>query len=221
MEVKNENIIRAYNAADDSGKAMLCALFPDLDLKGSQTEQDNRPITERVKTLDDAMNIIGYGHPFVSQYLAITTATVNEAAKTCADAKAFMALRIICAALNEGWEPNFKLTEWRWYPWFRLWTKEELSEKREEWKRARSLIYLNDNSGCAGFSYADTSDAPTFSSSYVSSRLCLHSKDLATYCGKQFTDLWLDFYLIRKRTSHQDGFAPLPSSNNPITGINR
>ena len=198
MEVKNENIIRAYNAADDSGKAMLCALFPDLDLKGSQTEQDNLPITERVKTLEDAMNVIGYGHPFVSQYLAITTETVNEDAKTCADAKAFMALRIICAALNEGWEPNFKLSEWRWYPWFCLWTKEELSGKSEEWKRDRSLINLDGYSGYAGFTYADSTDAPASSSSYISSRLCLHSKDLATYCGKQFIDLWLDLYLIRK-----------------------
>lgn len=198
MEVKNENIIRAYNAADDSGKAMLCALFPDLDLKGSQTEQDNRTIKERVKTLEDAMNIIGYDHPFVSQYLAITSETVNEDAKTCADAKAFMALRIICAALNEGWEPNFKLSEWRWYPWFSLWTKEGLSVKSEEWKRDRSLINLDGYLGYAGFTYADSTDAPAFSSSYISSRLCLHSKDLATYCGKQFIDLWLDLYLIRK-----------------------
>lgn len=202
MEVKNENIIRAYNAADDSGKAMLCALFPDLDLKGSQTEQDNRPITERVKTLEDAMNIIGYGHPFVSQYVAIITSTVNEAAKTCADVKAFMALRIICAALNEGWEPNFRISEWRWYPWFCFWTKKELSEKREEWKRDHSLINLDGYSGYAGFTYADSNDAPAASSSCVSSRLCLHSKDLATYCGKQFTDLWLDLYLIRKQTSY-------------------
>lgn len=199
MEVKNENIIRAYNAADDSGKAMLCALFPDIDLKGSQTEQDNRPITERVKTLEDAMNIIGYGHPFVSQYLAITTATVNEAANTCADAKAFMALRIICAALNEGWEPKFTEGEWRWCPWFCLWAEYELSEKSEEWKRDRSLIKLGDyQSGYAGFTCSDSSNAPATSSSNGSSRLCLHSKDLATYCGKQFADLWLDFYLICK-----------------------
>lgn len=198
MEVKNENIIRAYNAADDSGKAMLCALFPDLDLKGSQTEQYNRPITERVKTLDDAMNIIGYRHPFVSQYLAITTATVNEAAKTCADAKAFMALRIICAALNEGWEPKFTEGEWRWCPWFCLWSESGLSEKSEEWKRDRSLIKLGDyQSGYAGFAYADSTASST-ASSRGSSRLCLHSKDLATYCGKQFADLWIDFYLICK-----------------------
>ena len=198
MEVKNENIIRAYNAADDSGKAMLCALFPDLDLKGSQTEQDNRPITERVKTLEDAMNIIGYDHPFVSQYLAITSATVNEAAKTCADAKAFMALRIICAALNEGWEPKFTEGEWRWYPWFCFWAEYELSDKSEEWKRDRSLIKLGDyQSEYAVFTFADSYDAPSTSSS-GSSRLCLHSKDLATYCGKQFADLWLDFYVICK-----------------------
>lgn len=199
MDVKNENIIRAYNAADDSGKAMLCALFPDLDLKGSQTEQDNRPITERVKTLDDAMNIIGYGHPFVSQYVAIITSTVNEAAKTCADVKAFMALRIICAALNEGWEPKFTEGERRWYPWFCFCTKEELSGKREEWKRDRSLIKLDDyHSRYAGFTYANSSNSPSSSSSFVSSRLSLHSKDLATYCGKQFADLWLDLYLICK-----------------------
>ena len=114
-----------------------------------------------------------------------------------------MALRIICAALNEGWEPKFTEGEWRWYPWFCLWAEYELSDKSEEWKRDRSLIKLGDyQSGYAGFAYADSSDAPSGSSSYISSRLCLHSKALATYCGKQFTDLWLDLYLIRKQTSY-------------------
>lgn len=110
-----------------------------------------------------------------------------------------MKLRIIAAALNEGWEPQFTEDEWRWYPWFTLWTEEELSEKSEEWKADRHLISTGDYSGdFAGFAYAYSTNAPSYTSAAVGSRLCFKSEALATYCGKQFISLWADFNMIKK-----------------------
>ena len=33
---------------------------------------------------------------------------------------------------------------------------------------------------------------------HIGSRLCLKTRELAVYCGKQFIDIWADFLLIKK-----------------------
>ena len=111
---------------------------------------------------------------------------------------AFLKLRIICAALNEGWEPQFTEDEWRWYPWFYLYTDKELSEKSEEWKTAHALKMLRPHhpSGYDGLAYAYSNAAPSDAATSFGSRLCLKSEALATYCGTQFIDVWADFILI-------------------------
>lgn len=103
------------------------------------------------------------------------------------------------AALNEGWKPQFTEDEERWYPWFTLWTEEELSEKSDEWKADRHLISTGDYSrDYAGFSYSLSYTAPSDTYTYAVSRLCFKSEALATYCGKQFISLWADFNMIKK-----------------------
>lgn len=160
-------------------------------------------VTERVKTFEDACRELGEDHPFVSAYneLLSTATRENFLIEVFGfDTVSFMKLRIICAALNEGWEPQFTEDEWRWFPWFTLWTKEELSQKSNEWKSNRSLIFIGDKyrSVYAGLAYARSSYAPSLADANFGSRLCLKSESLATYCGKQFIDIWADFYLIRK-----------------------
>lgn len=195
MEIKIENAKAALKTADESVKKVLLALLPELKETEAQTAA-NRPITERVKTFEDAFRELGEDHPFVLAYQN-TNLRDPEIAEENRDILAYMKLRIIAAALNEGWEPQFTEDEWRWYPWFTLWTEEELSEKSEEWKAVRHLISTGDYSGdYAGFACADSLFAP--SASAVGSRLCFKSEALATYCGKQFISLWADFNMIKK-----------------------
>lgn len=56
----------------------------------------------------------------------------------------------------------------------------------------------------AGFAYAISPSAPSHSHTRFGSRLCLKSDTLAVYCGRQFADLWADFYLIRKKVGTTD-----------------
>lgn len=155
-----------------------------------------KDITERVKTFEDACRELGEEHPFVSAYTAWIK---HEEFDDQEDILAYMKLRIICAALNEGWEPQFTEDEWRYYPWNILWTEEELSEKSDEWKTDRHLISTGEyQTDYAGLAYAYSSYAPSSALAYVGSRLCLKSDTLAVYCGKQFINIWADFYLIRK-----------------------
>ena len=197
MEINIENAKAAFNTADESVKQVLLALLPELKEETAQ-KADNRPITERVKTFEDACRELGADHPFVLAYQN-TNLRDPEVAEENRDILAYMKLRIIAAALNEGWEPQFTEDEWRWYPWFTLWTEEELSEKSEEWKADRHLISTGDYSeDYAGFAFAYSNYAPSHSASYIGSRLCFKSEALATYCGKQFISLWADFNLIVK-----------------------
>ena len=197
MEIKIENAKAALKTADESVKKVLLALLPELNETEAQTAA-NRPITERVKTFEDACRELGADHPFVLAYQN-TNLRDPEVAEANRDILVYMKLRIIAAALNEGWEPEFTEDEWRWYPWFTLWTEEELSEKSDEWKADRHLISTGDYSGdWAGFAFANSNDAPSYTTTNFGSRLCFKSEALATYCGKQFISLWADFNMIKK-----------------------
>lgn len=195
MEIKKENAIAAYNAADENTKKVLLALLPELN----ETVKP-KDITERIKTFEDACRELGENHPLVLHY----SFNFNEEGGWnddgyVNDLEAYLKLRIICAALNEGWEPEFTEDEIRWYPWFSLWTEEGLSRHSDEWKAARHFIstgdYLED---FADFACEGSYSAPSSTSTDLSFRLCLKSKALAEFCGKQFISLWADFNLIRK-----------------------
>lgn len=197
MEIKIENAKAALKTADESVKKVLLALLPELKETEAQTAA-NRPITERVKTFEDACRELGEDHPFVLAYQN-TNLRDPEVAEDNRDILTYLKLRIIAAALNEGWKPQFIEDEWRWYPWFTLWTEEELSEKSDEWKADQHLISTGDYSGdYAGFACAHSNDAPSYANANVGSRLCFKSEALATYCGKQFISLWADFNMIKK-----------------------
>ena len=197
MEINIENAKAAFNTADESVKQVLLALLPELKEETAQ-KADNRPITERVKTFEDACRVLGDTHQFVSEW-----SVVSEITNISPDLRAFFKLRIICAALNEGWEPRFTEDEWRYYPWLLLWTEEELSEKSEEWKTDRHLISTGDyqTEDYAGLACAYSTVAPSPANACIGSRLCLKSDTLAAYCGRQFISLWADFFLIRRPSS--------------------
>ena len=117
-------------------------------------------------------------------------------------------LRIIADALNEGWRPEFTENERRWYPWFLLYSKRELDNKSSEWKQEHVIRSCKDHvvafggsasSGAgAGFVYASAAAIASDADASCGSRLCFKTNALAEYAGKQFIDIWMDFYLIRK-----------------------
>lgn len=191
MEIKIENVKAAFNTADESGKKLLLALFPELSSETAQ-KADNRLVTERIKTFEDAMLELGEEHPFVKEW--------HLGENLSPELEAYLQLRVICAALNEGWEPKFTKEEVRWFPWFWLYTQDEINDMDEQEKQDRHLIPTGDyGTGYAGFACAGSSYAPSYTNARIGSRLCLKSEALAVYCGKQFIDIWADFNLVRRR----------------------
>lgn len=159
-------------------------------------EKDNRPVSERIKTFEDACNELGEDHPMVSVYDALVTIANGEqslAEWMGKDVVAFLKLRIITEALNEGWHPKFTEDEYRYYPWFYIYTKEEYDNFSEEEKRScvgRALV----NAGAGGgLVYAYAYFASSFSGTHYGARLAFSNRDLAEYAGRQFIDIWADF----------------------------
>lgn len=198
MDIKDINAaLKATFEKCNAAFRSLSARYSLLDKIREEKPTDNRPITERIKTFEDACKELGEKHPFVLAYQ--TNLRDPEVAEANRDILAYMKLRIIAAALNEGWEPEFTEDEWRWYPWLTLWTEEELSEKSDEWKADRHLISTGDYSGdFAGFAWVNSYVSHLAVNTDFCSRLCFKSEALAVYCGKQFISLWADFYLIHK-----------------------
>lgn len=160
-----------------------------------------KDIMERVKTFEDACRELGEDHPLVVIYRQVTNTETEPLAPLLKnrDLIAYLKLRIICAALNEGWEPQFTEDEWRYYPWFWLYTQEEINDMDEDEKTNRRLMSTGDyQTGYAGLASAYSNNAPSAAPTYFGSRLCLKSDTLAVYCGKQFINIWADYILIRK-----------------------
>ena len=160
---------------------------------------DNRPVTERIKTFEDACNALGDEHPLVTQYRLIACAYKGD--PMTEDFIAYLKLRIIVAALNEGWEPKFTEDENRYYFWlyFYFYTKEEYDKLDDEGKGRCVLRSCYNSFSHGGVVYAHAYNASSGSGTGYGSRLALRTRELADYAGRQFTEELADF-MFKPRT---------------------
>ena len=156
-------------------------------------KSDNRPVTERIKTFEDACNALGDEHPLVTQYRL--TAAAYKGEPMTKDLMAYLKLRIIVAALNEGWEPKFTEDEYRYFPWFYLYTKEQYDKLDDEEKGLCVLRSGNYTNSYYGFvhcnAYYDASYS--YAVSGYGLRLAFRTRELAAYAGRQFIKEYLDY----------------------------
>lgn len=160
-------------------------------------EKDNRPVAERIKTFEDACNELGEDHPMVHVYRALVARTGKTEQSLAEwmgkDVVAFLKLRIITEALNEGWHPKFTEDEYRYYPWFYIYTKEEYDNFSEEEKR-RCVGRAGCNAyAVGGLVCSNANSASSYSDASIGVRLAFSNRDLAEYAGRQFIDIWADF----------------------------
>lgn len=163
------------------------------------------PVTERIKTLDDAVSELGEDNPAVKAYRSIKYGyAISETDPETADIMAYAALRVIVEALNEGWKPQFTKGEWRWYAWYDLVSPEQIEDMSEEEKcrvvgRASSVANANGGLVCSHANYVSTS-----SYAYSGSRLAFKNEELAEYAAKQFGEIFADFCFIPKAACKND-----------------
>ena len=157
LEITRQAAIKAHDEASTKGKTLLDNLF------GKRVFQ--KDIKERIKTFDDVIRELGDDPEEFKNAISI----MDEP-----DEIAYVKLKLIAKALNEGWTPDWSNGEWdKWYPWFKM----------------------DDSSSAGRFSFGGA--ALQDSCSLVGSHLCFKSKDLATYAGTQFLDIYKDFFTVK------------------------
>ena len=105
--------------------------------------------------------------PDACEVLGIMPSDIVNAEDT-ADEAAYKKLKIIAKALNEGWAPDWNnANQYKYYPYFKL---------------------------QGGFSFR--AFGCSYALSFVGSRLCFKSRELAEYAGKTFTDLYKSYFVI-------------------------
>lgn len=87
------------------------------------------------------------------------------------DEIAYKKLKVIVAAINQGWQPDWSNSDqYKYYPYFNLSSGSGFSGR-----------------GCDfGYSYSS-----------VGSRLCFESKEKCLYAAEQFKSIYKDFFIIK------------------------
>ncbi|WP_278960858.1 hypothetical protein [Bacteroides pyogenes] len=163
-------------------------------VNGVLTLVDEKPqdVTERIKTFEDACRELGSEHPYVRAYDCYLS-HIHQHNMDDADLLAYLQIRIITEALNEGWRPKFVKGERRWYFWYDLITKEQYDELSDE-DKCRVVGRGGSNANAyRGLVYAHANSVSSSSDSYYGSRLAFKSEELAAYAGRQFAEIYADF----------------------------
>lgn len=157
-------------------------------------DEPEKDVRKRIKTFEDACHEIGIDAE------AWNRDKISLGLEP--DVLAFLKLRIIVKALNEGWEPRFTEDECRYYPWFILYTGEEYNKLDEEEKsRVVYRSYCSSAFALGGVSYAYAHHDSSSTNASIGVRLAFKTSELAAYCGRQFLDIWADFVFLPEKKS--------------------
>lgn len=194
IEFSDEQLVALYRTGgDEARKAIKEALGDEFS--------ELIPVTKRVQTLDEAVRELGDDQPAVKAWRSIKYGySVSEKDPDTADIMAYVTLRVITEALNEGWKPQFTEGERRWYAWYDFLTKEEVEGMSDEEKEERRVVgranyYAN---AYGGLVYSFAVHVSSSSGTSYGSRLAFKNKELAEYAAKQFGDIYADFCFIPK-----------------------
>ena len=159
IEIKEDAVLKAHNEASKKGKTLLENLF-----SGSVFKKD---IKDRVKTIEDAIDLLGNTDEDVVDYKAMLSSSMQK------HIIGNQELIIITKALNEGWKPDWSNGQWdKWFNWFDF-----------------------DSSSSSGrFSFHGS--VVLLTHSHCGSRLCFKSKALAEYAANQFFEIYKKTYTI-------------------------
>lgn len=139
------------------------SLLIENKIEKSKPLKSSIPITQRVKTFEDALAIYRNVQP--NEQIVLNYNGINKKIISC---QAYLKLTIIAEVLNEGWTPDWNnYSEYKYYPYFDMQT------------------------GKNGFAFGDS--IYDFTYAHVGSRLCFQSKELADYAAVTFLKIYEDY----------------------------
>lgn len=145
------------------------------------------PVTKRITSFEEARGELGGGHETVRLHDDISWKLQDNS-----DILAYLKLRVITAALNEGWTHDSTKEEQLWYPKFRHYLPVEVATEEED--AQAGMLTLNDKNGMPhGFKAAGAIGITNSSTTTMPASLAFKSEELATYAGETFTKLYADY----------------------------
>ena len=201
IKITEKMIKDAFDAAKtDESKNILTALFGPQEKKVKPTLDDYTTI----KTYEDACEALGLAPIYsdLSKDADRAICQYSEAQrqygyimKLPKHILALMKLEIISRALwGRNWEPmpDTNESKWFYYPYFALWTKDEVRTIDENIKDnflSTNVIHNTD----ATFGYLHTYRSSNFIYTNAGLSLCQETEEKAEYFGRQFIELWAEY----------------------------
>lgn len=197
IELKEEQVRQAFKEAkSDEVKETLTALFPDIA----------KELTKKKPTLDDYTSITSYEdacealgvRPLLEsgEFQLWDTENGLYSCKVPKHIIALMKLEVISRALwGKNWQPKpdaegSKIFYW---PWFALWTKDEINDMDAD-KKGALLSALASTGAADGFGYLTADNRSSSSDAGLGFRLCQETEEKAKYFGGQnFVKLWAEY----------------------------
>lgn len=200
IQIEKEKLQAAYKNACGCVKDAFEKLFGEDVLETAKPTLDDY---KTIKSYEDACDVLGLS-PILSE---------NRNKALCAQFPdhydfrqnmpkhiiALMKLEIISRALwgkSFQTKPDAEGKEIYWYPWFALYTKDEVKQMSDEDRKSTlgalfgGLAY---NGALAGFGVLGASYRSSHSSAYIVFRLCQETQEKAEYFGRQFIELWAEY----------------------------
>lgn len=193
IEVTEKEVQAAFKVAkSEETKQVLAALFCKEE-RVTPTLDDYKTI----RSYEDACEALGI-QPILTtdedgENTVVETGTQHFIAPK--HLVALYKLETISRALcGRNWEPKPDAdgSKWFYYPYFALWTKDELNDLNE--KQRGALLSARANLGAfAGFGSLYTLCRSSFADAYIGFRLCQETEEKAAYFGQQFIEIWAEY----------------------------
>ena len=206
IEIEKKNVEAAYKVADENGKKLLDALFG----KAAKANTPNLDDYKSIKTYEDACEALGLTPIYSDQDSKRAVCEhINDHWDYRQDMPkhiiALMKLETISRALwGRNWEPkpDAEGSKRFWFPWFALWTKDEI-KNLDEHQRGALLSALASDGAYAGFGSLDTTYRSSGAHADIGFRLCQETDEKALYFGTQFVELWAEYLAFNFTTGER------------------
>lgn len=195
LKITSANYEAAYAMADEQTRKVLAVLCG----RDGETTAPTKPAPTlsdytTIRSYEDACVALGI-EPTLNKSLIVRNGdSVEDLFELPKHIVAQMKLETICRALWGGEVkvyPDPKGERTYWYPWFALYTKDEMERMNKE-QRGALLSASADYGAAAGFGCLYAYDRSSYSDACGGFRLCLDTEEKAEYFGKQFVELWAE-----------------------------
>ena len=195
LDITEQKVMAAIEAAGDNEplKNAIKALF--------SVKEAVKPTIDdytTIKTYEDACEALG-----ISPISTTEHDDDNDVVQTDTEHYVFpkhlvalYKLETISKALWGKWQPkpDAKGGEYYYYPWFALWTDEEIKREADDFKKKGALLAAPAAYGsAAGFGFLHANTRSSSARADVGFRLCQETEEKAMYFGRQFIDLWAEY----------------------------